>query len=36
MLKEVDELVKEGTKPTKARHDRKQEELDSVFNEKKK
>lgn len=31
MEKEVDKLVKEGMKPTKAQHDKKKAEIESAF-----
>lgn len=34
--KEVNEVVKEGTKPTKAQHEKKKAEVDAAFKSKKK
>ena len=35
MQKEIKNIVKEGTKPTKTQHDKKQAEVDEAFGKKK-
>lgn len=36
MKKEINEIVKEGTKPTKAQHEKKQSEVEEAFKKDKK